>query len=75
MYVAEPGKIAVFTREGAGAPTIDSVSAQNLTPSSERVNAQIDPHGAKTTYHVQYGTVSCTEHESSCTEHARTGSR
>jgi DNA-binding beta-propeller fold protein YncE len=68
VYVAEPGKIAVFTREGAGAPMIDSVSAQNLTPSSERVNAQVDPHGARTTYRVQYGTVSCTQPESSCTE-------
>jgi DNA-binding beta-propeller fold protein YncE len=69
VYVAEPGKIAVFSGEGAGVPPmIDSVSAQNLTPSSERVNAQIDPHGAKTTYLLQYGTVSCTEHESSCTQ-------
>ncbi len=69
VYVAEPGKIAVFSGEGAGTPPmIDSVSAQNLTPSSERVNAAIDPHGAKTTYHVQYGTVSCIEHESSCTQ-------
>ncbi len=68
VYVAEPGKIAVFTREGAGAPTVNNVSAQNLTPGSERVNAQIDADGAKTTYRVQYGTVSCTEHESSCTE-------
>ena len=67
VYVAEPGKIAVFTREGAGVPTVDSVSAQSLTPGSERVNAQIDPHGAKTTYRVQYGTVSCTEHEATCT--------
>ncbi len=71
VYVAEPGKIAVFSGEGAGAPPmIDSVSAQNLTPSSERVNAEIDPHGARTTYRVQYGTVSCAEHESSCTQTA-----
>jgi len=70
VYVAEPGKVAVFTREGAGPPTVDSVSAQSLSASSERVNAQIDPHGAKTTYRVQYGTVSCAEHESSCIETA-----
>jgi hypothetical protein len=68
VYVAEHGKIAVFTGEGAGAPTVNSVTAQHLTPNSERVNAQIDPHGAKTTYRVQYGTVSCTEHESSCSD-------
>jgi DNA-binding beta-propeller fold protein YncE len=68
VYVAEPGKVAVFTREGAGAPTIDSVSAQPETPSSERVKALIDPRGAKTSYYVQYGTVSCLERESSCTD-------
>ena len=67
VYVGEPGKVAIFTREEAGPPTVDSVSAQNLTPNSERINAQIDSHGEKTTYRVQYGTVSCTEHESSCT--------
>ena len=66
VYVAEPGKVAVFTREGAGPPTVDGVSPQNLSLSSERVDAQIDPNGAKTTFRVQYGTVSCTEHESSC---------
>jgi DNA-binding beta-propeller fold protein YncE len=68
IYVAEPGKIAVFTPEGAGAPTVNGVSAQNLTPSSERVNAQIDPDGANTTYMVQYGTVSCLGPGSACTE-------
>jgi hypothetical protein len=68
VYVAERGKIAVFASEGAGAPTVDSVSAQHLSPTSERVNAQIDPHGTQTTYHAQYGRVSCTEQESSCSD-------
>jgi DNA-binding beta-propeller fold protein YncE/Tol biopolymer transport system component len=69
VYVAEPGKVAVFSSEDtAAAPTIDRVSAQNLSPTSERVNAQIDPNGTKTTYRVQYGTVSCTEQESSCND-------
>ena len=68
VYVAEPGKVAVFTREAGGPPTVDSVSAQNLSPSSERVDAQIDPDGAKTTFRVEYGTVSCTEDESSCSD-------
>ncbi len=70
VYVAEPGKVAVFTPEGAGPPTVDSVSAQSLSPSSERIDDQIDPDGARTTYRVQYGAVSCAEHESSCTETA-----
>jgi hypothetical protein len=73
VYVAEPGKIAVFTPEGAGPPVVDSVSAQNLTPSSERVNAAIDPHGARTTYRVQYGIASCAQAESSCTQTAEQG--
>ena len=68
MYVAEPGRSRSLRAKEPSAPTVDSVSAQNLTPDSERVNAQIDPDGARTTYRVQYGTVSCTEHESSCTE-------
>lgn len=42
------------------------MSAQSFTPSSERVNAAIDPHGAATKYHVQYGTVSCAQVEVSC---------
>jgi hypothetical protein len=66
VYAAEPGKVAVFVREGAGTPTIDGVSAQSLTPSSERVDAKIDPDGAKTSYYVEYGTGSCVEHEVGC---------
>ena len=66
VYAAEPGKVAVFVREGAGAPMIDGVSAQSLTPSSERVDAKVDPDGAKTSYYVEYGTGSCLEHEVGC---------
>ena len=68
VYVAEQGKITIFTPAPAGPPTVDSASAQNLTPSSERVDAAIDPDGTKTTYHVQYGTGNCAADESSCTE-------
>ncbi len=66
VYVAEPGKVAVFTREGPGAPAIDGVSAQNLAPSSERIDAQIDPDGAATSYYVQYGTSGCVQDELGC---------
>ncbi|HTZ65509.1 MAG TPA: hypothetical protein VMB51_15500 [Solirubrobacteraceae bacterium] len=66
VYAAEPGKVAVFVREGAGAPMLDGVSAQSLTPGSERVDAKIDPDGAKTTYYVEYGTGGCVEHEVGC---------
>ncbi len=70
VYVAEPGegKVAVFASEGAGPPTVDSITAQNLTPSSERLLAQIDPKGADTHYVFQYGTVSCAVDPSSCTD-------
>jgi hypothetical protein len=66
VYAAEPGKVAVFAREGAGAPMIDGVSAQNLTPSSERVDTKIDPDGASTSYYVEYGTSGCVEDGVGC---------
>ena len=66
VYVAESGKVAVFVREGAGAPMIDGVSAQSLTPSSERVDAKVDPNGANTSYYVEYGTGSCVQHGVGC---------
>jgi hypothetical protein len=68
-YVAEPSsnRVAVFGPEPAGAPTVDSVSSQNLTPTSERLNAQVDPHGADTHAYFQYGTADCTATPASCT--------
>ncbi len=70
LYVAEPAqdKVAIFEPEGAAQPMIDSVGAQNLTPTSERLNAQIDPHGADTTDYVQYGTSTCLQDESACSD-------
>ncbi len=70
VYVAEPGeaKVAVFAPEGAGAPSVSAVVAQSLTPSSERLVAQIDPGGADTHYYFQYGSVSCAVDPSSCTD-------
>ena len=51
VFVAEPveGKIAVFAPEVGGAPEVDSVYAQSVSSSSERLSAQIDPKGAQTT--------------------------
>ena len=70
VYVAEPdaGKVEVFAPEGSGPPSVDSVYTQSLTPASERVVAQIDPHGSETSYYVQYGTVSCVVEPSSCAD-------
>ena len=66
VYVAEPGRVAVFAREGARPPAIDGASAQNLTPTSERINAQIDPGGAEASYYVEYGDSGCVEQEVGC---------
>ena len=69
VYVADgKEKVDVFKPEEPGAPSVDSESAQNLTPTSERLSAQIDPKGAETHYFFQYGTVNCETSPSSCTE-------
>ncbi len=70
VYVSEPasGKIAVFASEDAGAPEIDKVFAQALTPGSERLVAQIDARGADTHYYFQYGAASCIENPAACTD-------
>ena len=62
VFVADPGadRVDVFVPEAtAGAPIVDQVSSQNLTPSSARLSAQIDPRGAQTEYYFQYGTADC----------------
>jgi hypothetical protein len=70
IFVAEPasGKVAIFAGENAGPPAVDALSAQNLTPASERITARIDPNGAQTSYYVQYGTASCVGDPSACTD-------
>jgi DNA-binding beta-propeller fold protein YncE len=70
LYVADAGKnrIDVFVPAPPGPPEVDGVSSQNLTPSSARLEAAIDPHGADTHYYFQYGTVDCAESPSSCTD-------
>lgn len=70
IFVAESsGKVAVFKAEAAGAPpSVDSIEAQDLTPSSTRLSAQIDPRGSDTHYFFQYGTSSCATTPSACTD-------
>src|SRR5205823_1187329 len=52
VYVADSAaqKVVVFGPEGAGKPEIDGESAENLTPTEERLNALIDPKGEETHY-------------------------
>ncbi|MCW3027756.1 MAG: hypothetical protein JWN81_967, partial [Solirubrobacterales bacterium] len=69
VYVAdsETNQVEVFGPEHTpGAPTVDGVSSQNLTPTSARLNALVDPHGADTHAYFQYGTVNCKETPASC---------
>ena len=70
MYVSDAtaGKIDVFEAEGAGAPTVDRVYAEDVTSSSARLVAKIDPRGAATSYAFVYGTGDCAQNPSSCTE-------
>jgi hypothetical protein len=68
VYVADgsANKVNIFTQP-AGAPAVESVSSQTLTPHSAQLNAQLNPDGADTHYFFQYGTVDCKTEPSSCT--------
>ena len=70
VFVAEEGgKVAVFGPEEAGAPpSIDGIFAQDLSPTSTRLTAQIDPKGSDTHYFFQYGTSNCAATPSPCTD-------
>ncbi len=70
VLVAEPGsdQVVVFKgEEEPDAPEVDGVSAQSLTPTSARLQAQIDPKGLATEYVFQYGTSDCASEPSACT--------
>ncbi len=75
VYVtdASTNTVNVFVPEGSGAPQINEVSAQNITPTETKLIAQIDPHGIQTEYTFEYGTVNCGEHPSECTKVAGAG--
>jgi DNA-binding beta-propeller fold protein YncE len=63
------GRVVLFgPDEAAGAPTIDSVSSANPTPRSATLSARIDPRGAETEYHFQYGTSDCVQDPGACTD-------
>ncbi|HTZ64201.1 MAG TPA: hypothetical protein VMB51_08855 [Solirubrobacteraceae bacterium] len=71
VFAAEPGsgKVQIFSGEAAGGPRVDSAYAQDLTPTSADLFAQIDPHGLQSEYEFQYGRSSCTGEPSPCSEH------
>ena len=70
VYVADAasGTVDVFTPEPTAAPTVDSVSSQNISPTATELKAQINPNGADTHYYFQYGTVDCAANPASCTD-------
>ncbi len=62
-------RVVVFGPEDTEeAPVIDSVSSENPTPRSAELHAQIDPRGAETEYHFQYGTSDCVQNPQACTD-------
>ena len=70
VYVADTAqaRIDVFESEPAGKPTVFGLAAQNLTPSSAELSAEVDPTGADTRYYFAYGTVNCLSSPSLCTD-------
>lgn len=70
VYVtdAKANAVDVFEPEAVGPPQVDRVSARNLSPTSTRLEAQIDPAGADTHYFFEYGTADCRATPSSCTD-------
>jgi DNA-binding beta-propeller fold protein YncE len=70
VFVADRSqdRVVVFgPEEATGAPVVDGVSSTNVTPSSARLRAQIDPRGLETEYRFEYGTRDCREAGSGCT--------
>ncbi|HWG08120.1 MAG TPA: hypothetical protein VN672_03830 [Solirubrobacteraceae bacterium] len=61
------GRVVVFGPAPAGAPQVDSVTATNLTPTSTRLEAEVDANGIDTHYFFQYGTADCKASPASCT--------
>ncbi len=59
VYVtdAAAGDVDLFTLEEPAAPSVDSISVQDLSSQSARLDGQIDPRGAATTYAFRYSTA------------------
>ncbi len=68
VYVtdAQTGDVDLFALEEPGPATVDSASVEQVTSESAKLEAQIDPDGAVTTYVFEYGTAPCAEDPTSC---------
>jgi hypothetical protein len=78
VYIADSatGQVDVFSLEEPAAPTIEDISAQDVSSQAvgeevqvhAQLDATIDPRGAQTDYHFQYGTAPCASSPSACAE-------
>ena len=70
VYVADSaaGTVDVFESESSGKPSVSDLAAQNITPTSTELSAEIDPTGADTHYYFQYGTADCVTSPASCVD-------
>jgi DNA-binding beta-propeller fold protein YncE len=73
VYVADAASdnVDVFTLESRGAATVEHLASETVAPVGEvpsvtRLSAAVNPHGAKTEYHLEYGTERCGA--SACTQ-------
>jgi len=57
VYVADAAanRVDVFSPEPPRPPTIEGQSVLNVTANSATLQAEIDPHGASTDFHFEYG--------------------
>jgi hypothetical protein len=71
VYVADAASnsdnVDVFQLEKPGVPKVENLSAQSAT-GAEVLSAKVDPAGADTDYHIEYGTSPCAS--SSCADTA-----
>jgi hypothetical protein len=65
---AASGTIDVFQPASPGPPAVDGLSTHDVTSTSARLEADVDPDGAPTTYAVQYDTAACTGSQAACAE-------
>jgi len=70
LYVADAktNKIDVFAPEPPGPPSVDAVTFQDLSATSTRLQARVDPHGADTHFYFQYGKSDCRATPAACTD-------
>ncbi len=67
--------VDVFALEGTGTPTVDALSWCRASEAASctreagavKLSAEVDPHGAVTRAHFEYGQVSCSQAPGACT--------